>query len=55
MKCWNCGSLNYVNLPATEYCPDCRISCEYHGETYENDEWKEAMDRRMDEIIDDQR
>lgn len=28
-KCPNCGSSRYVTRISKEYCPDCKIECDY--------------------------
>lgn len=39
-KCPNCNSSNFVESISREYCPDCKLECDYWGaganEVYEN-------------------
>jgi hypothetical protein len=30
--CPNCGSKNFVERTSREYCPDCKILCDYWGQ-----------------------
>jgi len=47
-KCWSCGSLRYVQTIIREYCPDCKIECNYHGGGA-NDRYDMAMAARHEE------
>jgi uncharacterized protein (DUF983 family) len=31
MKCWNCGSGRFIETVSREFCPECKIECNYHG------------------------
>lgn len=30
-KCPNCGSMNFKETVSREYCPDCKLECDYWG------------------------
>lgn len=56
-KCPNCHSSKYVTLVSKEYCPDCKIECDYWGkgqneayQTFMREKYKrEAIEREEEE------
>lgn len=46
-KCWNCGSSNFKETVSREYCPDCGIECNYHGDGA-NDKYHRAASRQQE-------
>ena len=56
-KCPNCGSHNFRETLSREYCPDCKLECNYWGgganEVYEDmmkRNWAAEEERREAEV-----
>lgn len=44
-RCPNCNSSRYVTRVSKEYCPDCKIECDYWGGGI-NEKWQEYEEMR---------
>ena len=46
-KCPNCGSSQFVETTSREYCPSCKLECNYWGKG-PNDVYQAMMDHRYE-------